>query len=136
MATSGCPVTTFFRPMARFHLPFANQEETAFRAASTYLLADYYRRRGGGGSDDAFEGLARIYRDMHVLNLAMADRLRAATRTDSSVNAVIVLDTFALTMPIEVEDQLPDLVEFFRPYLEREDEVGSPAARGEELRDQ
>ncbi len=136
MATSGCPVTTFFRPMARFHLPFANQEETAFRAASTYLLADYYRRRGGGGSDDAFEGLARIYRDMHVLNLAMGDRLRAATRTDSSVNAVIVLDTFALTMPIEVEDQLPDLVEFFRPYLEREDEVGSPAARGEELRDQ
>ena len=32
MATSGCPVMDFFRPMARFHLPFATTDETAFRS--------------------------------------------------------------------------------------------------------
>ncbi|MBL0028409.1 MAG: hypothetical protein IPO95_04770 [Rhodanobacteraceae bacterium] len=41
-ATSACPHTGFFRPMARFHLPLANEEETVYRAISTYLLAQYF----------------------------------------------------------------------------------------------
>ena len=32
--TSGCPHTVFFRPLCRFHLPFASVEETVFRATS------------------------------------------------------------------------------------------------------
>ena len=28
IATSGCPHTRFFKPMARFHLPLADEEET------------------------------------------------------------------------------------------------------------
>jgi len=43
IATSDCPHTRFFRPMARFHLPMASQEETVFRVVSTYCLASYYR---------------------------------------------------------------------------------------------
>ena len=31
IAGSSCPVTHFFKPMARFHLPFANKEETLWR---------------------------------------------------------------------------------------------------------
>lgn len=130
MATSGCPLTTFFRPMARFHLPFANQVETTFRATSTYLLADYFRTRDSDEDPDrGLEGLRKIYQQVHTLNLAMAERLKAATRSDSSVNAVIILDTFALMLPMEVEDRLPDLEQFLRPYLEVEPEKGSPADR-------
>jgi hypothetical protein len=38
MATSGCPVMDFFRPLARFHLPFTNVEESIFRVATAYML--------------------------------------------------------------------------------------------------
>ncbi|MCZ6635541.1 MAG: hypothetical protein O7G87_19235, partial [bacterium] len=37
MATSGCPHTAIFKPMARFHLPFSTAEETIYRVASMYF---------------------------------------------------------------------------------------------------
>tara|TARA_B100000700_G_C14524229_1_gene614495 strand:- start:271 stop:585 length:315 start_codon:yes stop_codon:yes gene_type:complete len=43
MATSGFPHTAYFKPMARFHLPFATEDETVDRAASLYLLSQYFR---------------------------------------------------------------------------------------------
>ena len=39
MATAGCPWTDRLRPMARFHLPFANEAETVYRSVSMYLLS-------------------------------------------------------------------------------------------------
>ena len=51
MASSGCPRTAVFRPMARFHLPFSSESETAYRVAAMYLLAQHFiasRRRQAG----------------------------------------------------------------------------------------
>ncbi|MFC1575766.1 DUF6901 family protein, partial [Gemmatimonadota bacterium] len=111
MATSGCPLTLFFRPMARFHLPFSNQDETIYRAASAYLLTDYFRTRTAGTEPDLeLKGLSALYRQVHTLNSAMAERLRVAARTDSSVNALVHLDMFALMLPLQVERQLPGLM--------------------------
>lgn len=118
MATSGCPVMAFFRPMARFHLPFATPEETTFRAVSTYLLATYLRARETGEEPSwSLDGLTEIYRDVHVLNKAMAERIRAATSTDSSVNALIVLDMLAVTLPMDVGAHLPGIRETFQAFL-------------------
>ena len=39
MATAGCPWTDRFRPMARFHLPFASEAETVYRSVCMFLLA-------------------------------------------------------------------------------------------------
>ena len=47
IATSGCPHMVYFRPMARFHVPLADEEETIYRAASMYLLAQFFRKRAG-----------------------------------------------------------------------------------------
>lgn len=119
MATSGCPVTTFFRPMARFHLPFATSDETTYRAASTYLLAQYFRKQRGETAGLELDGLTAIYQDMHQLNRAFARRLRAATtQADSSVNAVVLLDVLAGALTSESEDRLPQLEANFGPYLE------------------
>jgi len=119
MATSGCPVTVFFRPMARFHLPFATQEETIYRAASAYLLAEYFRvRRNGGEPDQELHGLRRVYERVHALNTAFFDRLKAAARTDSSLNALVHLDMFALMLPLQIDLKLPEVLEYFRPFLE------------------
>lgn len=119
MAVSGCPIMTFFRPMARFHLPFATQDETIYRAASTYLLADYFRTRSfGTDPDHGLEGLREIYRQVHVLNSAFFDRIKAAARTDASLNALVHLDMFALMLPLQAEQELPAVLEYFRPFLE------------------
>ena len=45
MATSACPVMDFFRPMARFHLPFSTLEESLVRTVSFYLLGEHFRHR-------------------------------------------------------------------------------------------
>lgn len=42
MAVSGCPNTIFLRPMARFHLPLASEDETIYRACSMYALAQFF----------------------------------------------------------------------------------------------
>ncbi|MFH1998424.1 MAG: hypothetical protein ABIK28_02035, partial [Planctomycetota bacterium] len=95
MATSGCPHTAFFKPMARFHLPFAQQEETLYRATSMYLLAQYFVKNEGQEPDLELNGLTRIYERIETLNVAIANRLRHANETDSAVNAVVILDMYA-----------------------------------------
>jgi len=115
---SGCPHADFFKPMARYHLPLASGEETIFRATGMYLLAQFFLNKMGKKVDYDLQGLNRIYQNMHILNISIAERLRGATRTDSSINAVIVLDVFTHTINFVIEDHLQDIQHLFEPYLE------------------
>lgn len=115
--TCGCPHTAYFRPMARFHLPLASAEETIYRATSMYLLAQYFRKKAGKKTELDFQGLKEIYKNMQILNSAIAERLRSASKTDSSVNAVILLDMFTLVLPVAIEDSLAELKGLFTAYL-------------------
>lgn len=117
---SGCPHTRFMRPMARFHLPLASEEETVYRAASMYLLAQYFRARRGQAVDMNFHGLLEIYRNLQIVNKALAQRLRAASEGDAAVNAVVLLDLLAKALPYSIADALVELEDLFMPYL-RED---------------
>ncbi len=116
--TSGCPYTAFFRPMARFHLPFSTQDETFYRAASMYMLAQYFLNEKAETVDLHMDGLTQIYRDMEVVNLKLVERLKAATKGDSTVNAVIILDLFAKSMPFVLEDRLEEFRYLFEPFLD------------------
>ena len=120
MATSGCPMTSFFKPMARFHLPFASTAETIWRATSTYLLSQYFKLKNGESPDILFEGLTEFYQNIQVVNLAFAKRLRAACSHDSMVNAIILLDMFAKSMPLAIDESLEEIRQLFVPYLSRE----------------
>lgn len=117
MATSGCPMMAFFKPMARFHLPFASTEETIWRATSSYLLAQYYLWQEGKDADIRFEGLSRIYNEIQTVNISFAKRLRAACEHDSMVNAIILLDMFAQSMPTAIDESLDEIRHMFVPYL-------------------
>ncbi|MHC5055941.1 MAG: DUF6901 family protein [Planctomycetota bacterium] len=114
MAASGCPHMAPFRPMARFHLPFATTEETTYRAISMYVTALYMKERAAAGH--SLEGLNEIYRRAHIVNSSVAERLRAHAQTDSSVNAVVVLDMFATGIPYFMNDSLKDLKGLFFAY--------------------
>lgn len=117
MASSGCPRTSVFRPMARFHLPFANESETAYRVASMYLLAQHYAERDGRATDLELKDLALVYRGVHLVNRGMVRRLRAATREDAVVNAIVLLDVYTSLVPAALDELLSELRPSFEPLL-------------------
>jgi hypothetical protein len=117
IATCGCPHTQYFKPMAFFHLPMANEEETVYRATSMYLLAQYFIARHGGEFELNFDGLMKIYHNIHTVNMFTATRLRSASETDSSVNAIIILDMFAKALPFAIKESLEEIEHLFTPYF-------------------
>ena len=118
IATCACPDVAWLRPMARFHLAMATEEETIYRATSMYMLAQYFRNKRGAAPDLMFEGLTERYRRLHAINIAMAARLRSSVDKDGSVNAVILLDLFAKAMPYSVADSVAELEHLFHSYFE------------------
>jgi hypothetical protein len=114
---SGCPYTRFFKPMVRFHLPLATEQDTVFRAIGMYLMGQYFLSQEGFGGDFNLRGLKEIYHNMHIINVHIAKRLRMATRTDSSLNGVILLDLFTNTFSFSIEDHMKEMGRFFEPYL-------------------
>jgi hypothetical protein len=117
IAASGCPYMVFFRPMARFHLPFATDEETVCRSVSMFLLGQYFVRKAGGQPDMDLKRLKDIYRQVKLINACILDRLRIVAQKDSTLNAVITLDVFAQGIMFGIEDSLEDMRQVFAPYL-------------------
>ena len=119
MATSACPHTSFFRPMARFHLPLASDLETIYRSTSMYLLGQYFRSLSGQPVDARLDGLKDVYETLRVVNRALAARLRAASESDSTVNAVVMLDVYAILVHDAIEDSLEELRPLFDVHVAR-----------------
>jgi len=117
ITSSGCPHTKFFKPMLRFHLPFSSGAETIYRAVSMYLMAQFFIIKEGKKDDLGLHGLVDIYNNMHMINIAIAERLRVASKTDALVNAIILLDMFTGTIPVAIEESLEELRYLFTPYL-------------------
>lgn len=118
LALSGCPHTEFLKPMARFHLPFACEHETLYRAASMYLLGQYFRDQDGKPADLELTGLAEKYHNLETLNRAMAERIKNAGSGDAPVNAVVMLDMLAKVMPCSIEESLKEIRHLFQAYLD------------------
>jgi hypothetical protein len=112
----GCPKTTNMKPLARFHLPVASEEETVFRVTGMYLLGQYFRSHNSDSAAIEFDGLAKIYEDYHILNKALASRLQEVTRSDSVKNAITLLDMYSMLVPALLEDQLAEMRPFFEAY--------------------
>jgi len=109
--TSGCPKTAYMKPMARFHLPLSTEEETLFRVSGMYLLAQHLL-----GNPMNLAGLHDIYEELHVVNKFIASRLKHATESDSSKNAIALLDMYSNLVPMMIEEQLPELRQLFSAY--------------------
>ena len=121
-ASSACPRVDFLKPMAHFHLPFSSEQETIFRVASSYLLAQYLRKLKGEKFEEGLEGLKAHYQALQHVNEAMADRLRHIAYTtktemaDGTINALTLLDVFAQTVPLSIDATLQDLQPAFERY--------------------
>ena len=123
MATAGCPWTDHLRPMARFHLPFASEEETVYRSICMYLLAREIaaaERPAEFAAPGGFEALEDLYENLHIVNRDMSRRLGAATRTDPARNAMALLDSYTTLLPAALERSFDELRPLFNAWLERE----------------
>lgn len=123
MATSDCPRTRFFRPMAYFHLPMASQEETIFRAVSTYFLAQYF----ANNNQDAFDlqALFEIYEDIQTVNEFIVKRLQACTSGDAAKNAVVLLHLLSCTLPMSLQESLDNLRPLFKGLIPNPESMDS-----------
>jgi hypothetical protein len=112
-ATSGCPHLSFFRAMARFHLPFARDDETLYRLFSMYLLMRHLEGHEIPPGEGAFAHLEKLSSAATLVNACMAQRVRSAFAKDVVVNAIIVLDSFAQAVPFVIEEKLEELRAMF-----------------------
>lgn len=114
---SGCPKTAGMKPLARFHVPMASEEETVFRVAGMYMMAQYFINNKGKQASFSFEGLIQMYDDLHIMNKAVASRLQTVTSSDSVKNAITLLDMYSSLIPALLQDHLVELRAFFSAYL-------------------
>ncbi|KKK91872.1 hypothetical protein LCGC14_2708580, partial [marine sediment metagenome] len=49
--------------------------------------------------------------------IKIAERLRSAAQTDSSINAIISLDVFTYALTFGIEDKLEEIRHLFTPYF-------------------
>lgn len=115
---SGCPHLVYFRPLCRFHQPFATVEETIFRSTSMFLLAQYFLNRKNGSIPANLNRLETIYGNVHTVNHYICRRLRQASRNDCSVNAMVILDMFTLAIQSAIKHNLKQLAPYFSIYNE------------------
>jgi len=116
MATSDCPRMLFLRPLARFHLPLASPEETAFRALSAYLLERYFVAPEEV-STDTFDGFIERYTEIQTVNVGLAARIREASQEDAVIDAMLGLDMLAHRVPFFARETVESLRPLFAfPY--------------------
>jgi hypothetical protein len=111
MASSDCPILSQLRALTRFHLPFAEFEETLFRTVALYLLRQYFVARDGGEPDFALAGLARLYDDLQEVNRSFKRRIEGASPRDASINAVTLLFSLSALVSMSLESGLEQLRE-------------------------
>lgn len=116
IATSACPHTEYFKPMARFHLPLASDEETLYRTTSMFLLAQYFLHKDGKPSSLELDQLTQIYKELQIINRALARRLRAAISEDAAINGIILLDLLTQSVAWSIEEGLEGMRYLFKRY--------------------
>lgn len=113
MVSSGCPILDRLRPMVRYHLPFANLEETQYRALSTYLLQQFFLSRKGEKADWDLKGLKDGYAEIRRVNVAFKKRLSSVIKTggqDAIPNAIVILNLFADSFSFYLSEQQIDKI--------------------------
>lgn len=113
MATSKCPVMDFFRPMARFHLPFATIEETMIRAASMFLLEQYFEYKRGLIKEFDLASLENRYALVQEINEGVLERVRSLGSEDADKNAMVTLHSLSQLLATEIDYNLTELEYMF-----------------------
>ncbi len=113
MATCGCPYLRFLRPMARFHLPFANSNETLVRSLSFYFMKQFFSNSGQQPQTFDLKPLTDAYDKVQIVNQHLVERIRKLGKGDADLNAIVILDSFASLLSMQISDDFADLRPLF-----------------------
>ncbi len=117
MTTSGCPVLGRLKPMVRYHLPFADIEETEYRVFSMYMLAQYFRMKKGLKPDMEMVELRATYEEIIRINQRIANAIADLEKMDASINAVVALNNFADSVTFTLDEKLEDIERLFENWM-------------------
>jgi len=112
MATSGCPHLDWLRPLARFHLPFSDLDETLFRVLSLQLIEEFLSGQIKEGPDST-KAIESRYANVEQVNQAFASRIREYCKADADKNAIAALDTYAQVFPFRAQKNFDSLRKYF-----------------------
>jgi hypothetical protein len=113
IATSDCPIMTFFKPMARFHLPFSTTQETVFRATSIYMLRQYFNRKKNLQPDMDMKFLDEQYNKVRMVNCGLISRLNTIVANDADKNAINILFSISQILSREINYNLSSVEYLF-----------------------
>ena len=116
--TSGCPHTKYFRPMSRYHQPFADTDEIIYRATTMFLLAQYFIHKKSGCIPTDFSRLEMIYNNIHIVNAQICKRLREFCENDSPLNAITILDMLTVSIQSALKHDLDKFESYFSAFNE------------------
>ncbi|MBT3981736.1 MAG: hypothetical protein HOE90_10310 [Bacteriovoracaceae bacterium] len=114
MATSGCPHLDFLRPMARFHLPFATLDETMIRTCTNFLMLEYFK---DPNLPLKLSGIQLFYEEVQKVNSGILERVRSIAKEDAGKNALVILNTFAQMIDIELNSNMESLKKYWDPII-------------------
>lgn len=118
MASSDCPPASYFRPVARFHLPLANEAETIFRAVSAFAMGQFVRRQAGKEGATSLDGLFEIYADLEIVNAGLSARLKTADLDGAIAKSLMEWDVFSGMFPLRAEEVMEKMRPLFSAYLQ------------------
>lgn len=110
-ASSDCPHLQFFKPMARFHLPFSTHEENLFRVFATFALYNVLSDKTG--LIFKISDLKTIYNNLQTINHAMCERLQSIGDESSAEKAVLLLDALSKSMIESIESSFEEFKTYF-----------------------
>ncbi len=118
MVTTGCPTLEKLKPMVKFHLPFATLEETMYRAVSMFMTAQLLRHQNGIESGFDLSEIIDIYSEIETININFAKKLNELNMSDASINAIVLLNSFASFANLSFDDDLTEMLgKYFKMYL-------------------
>lgn len=116
MATSGCPILSRLKPMARNHLPFASDSEFVLRTVSMYVLRELFKQREGQQPDWELKALTRDFAELQLVNQALWHRIHDVCAGDTNLKAFLSFFSMASSMTYSLDAQL----EKVRPLIMEE----------------
>ena len=90
-----------------------------------FLMAQYLKKMQNQEADFNLDKLDQLYQPIQTVNRFICQRLRTICGKDSSLNAVVILDTLSMIVPLTLQGHLDKLVDLFKPYLSDSEELAS-----------
>lgn len=109
MAISGCPIMSFLKPLARFHLPFATVDESIFRIVAMYMLRQFYRKDIAKNDQFSLDDIKKHYALVKQVNRGILERILSITDLDADKNAIVTLSSLGQILEMEIDANLESL---------------------------